>query len=243
MRYFLGFHKFAPTLDVMGDRGWEPSEVRWNMCIIRLLNRILGMNANRISRQVFEWDITSNGVWARDIHDILVRTGLEDSLFRKEKIEIGVVKDIFFQQTQEKWASDICYKTKLRTYHEIKHVYGLENYVMYNLSKKKYSLCAQLRAGILGLHIETGRYVDTAVEDRLCSLCDLHEVENKMHFVFYCPFYDSIRQNLFKKIDKKFEFLWLEDFEKLKRFFKYETYAFATFLERAWSLRRKAMYS
>ncbi len=121
------------------------------------------------------------------------------------------MKGIIFQQIREKWASDICFKPKLGTYHEIKHVYGLKNYVVYNLSKKKCSLCAQLRASILGLHIETGRYVGTAEEDWLCSLCDPHEVENELHFVFYCPFYDSIRQNLFKKIDKNFEFLWLED--------------------------------
>ncbi len=64
---------------------------------------------------------------------------------------------------------------------------------------------------ILGLYNETGRYVGRAEEDRLCSLCDLQEVEYEMHFVFYCPFYDSITQNLFKKVDKNLEFVGLED--------------------------------
>ena len=137
---------------------------------------------------------------------------------------------------------DILCKPKLRTYCEIKHVYGPENYVLYNLPKKKRSLCAQIRAGILGLHIETGRYVGTPEEDRLCGMCDLNEIENEIHFVFYCPFYNSIRKTLFDKVDPNYEFVWLEDYVKLKRLFQYEIFSFAAFLEKAWAMRRRAIY-
>ena len=118
---------------------------------------------------------------------------------------------MIFQQLKDRWAVEVYCKPKLRTYCEIKHVYCPENYVLYNLSKKKRSLCAKLRAGVLGLHIETGRYAGTDEEDRLCYLCDLREIENEVHFVLYCPFYDHIRQSLFSKIDKQYEFVWLDD--------------------------------
>lgn len=39
--------------------------------------------------------------------------------------------------------------------------------------------------------MKTGRYVGTAEEDRICTLCDLKDVEDEMHFVLHCPFYDS----------------------------------------------------
>lgn len=162
MRYFLGVHKFAPTLAIMGDTGWEPSEVRWSVHMARLWNRILGLNSNRIIRKIFEWDIMIKGVWASDMYDILVRAGYEDHYYDKEKVDLSFVKDITFQQVKDRWALDMWCKPKLCTYCEIKHVYGPENYVLYNLSRKKRSLCAQIRAGILGLHTETGRYIGTA---------------------------------------------------------------------------------
>ena len=242
MRYFLGIHKFTPTLAIMGDMGWEPNEVRWSMHMVRLWNRILGLNSNRIVRKIFEWDILIRGAWATDMYDILLRAGYEDHYYNKEKVESMIIKEILFQNVKDRWALDILCKPKLRTYCEIKHVYGPEDYFLYNLPKKKRSLCAQIRAGILGLHIETGRYVGTPEEDRLCGMCDLNEIENEMHFVFYCPFYNSVRKIPFDKVDPNYEFVWLEDYEKLKRLFQHEIFSFAAFLEKAWAMRRRAIY-
>ena len=42
------------------------------------------------------------------------------------------------------------------------------------------------------LAIETGRYNNTAREDRLCSFCGV--VEDEQHAIFDCSAYDSIRE-------------------------------------------------
>ena len=55
--------------------------------------------------------------------------------------------------------------------------------ILYNLSKRKRSLCAQIRSGILPLHIESGRWVGTSEENRLCHFCELDEIENEIHFI------------------------------------------------------------
>ena len=47
------------------------------------------------------------------------------------------------------------------------------------LSRSQRSLVAQLRAGILPLAIEVGRFKNIPEENRLCELCDLGEVEGK----------------------------------------------------------------
>ena len=83
MRYFLGVHKFTPTLAIMGDMGWEPNEVRWSVHMVRLWNRILGLNPNRIVRKIFEWDILIKGAWATDMYDTLSRAGYEDHYHNK----------------------------------------------------------------------------------------------------------------------------------------------------------------
>ena len=65
------------------------------------------------------------------------------------------------------------------------------------------------------MHLETGRFMGMEEEDRICHLCDLQEIENEIHFILYCPFYHSIRQNLFDKVDKNNEIIWFEDPERL----------------------------
>jgi hypothetical protein len=47
------------------------------------------------------------------------------------------------------------------------------------------------------LAIETGRYSNIPVEQRLCSLCDLNVVENEMHVLLFCPLYADIRSDLY----------------------------------------------
>jgi len=78
---------------------------------------------------------------------------------------------------------------KLRIFVMVNPEYGTENYVVYNLSKRQISLCAQVRSGVLTLTVETGRYVNLQEEKRIGPMCFLNDIENELHFVFYCPFY------------------------------------------------------
>ena len=52
---------------------------------------------------------------------------------------------------------------------------------------------AQIRCGVLPLHIETGRYRNLKVEERLCKVCESQSVENEFHFIFDCPAYSQLR--------------------------------------------------
>ena len=96
---------------------------------------------------------------------------------------IEELKETLLDKVKCNWAEEIWSKPKLRTYREIKSDYYAENYVLFNLPKKKRSLCAQIRGGILPLNIETGRYVGLDEEDRICQTCDLSVTENEYHFV------------------------------------------------------------
>ena len=58
---------------------------------------------------------------------------------------------------------------------------------------------SQLRYGILPLRVETGRFVNEQREDRLCTLCNSNSIEDQIHFLFNCPFYDTYRDELFTK--------------------------------------------
>ena len=49
---------------------------------------------------------------------------------------------------------------------------------------------------------------------RKCTLCNFDKIENEFHFVIECPFYKTIRNNLYKQLDIKNESK-NEIFEKL----------------------------
>ena len=51
----------------------------------------------------------------------------------------------------------------------------------------------KFRLGILPLHIETGRYTNTPIDQRICKICDFGEIENEYHFIMTCPEYESAR--------------------------------------------------
>ena len=53
LRYFLGVHRYAPILGLQGDSGWVPPRVRRHLCMIRLWNKLVKMNDNRLTKFVF----------------------------------------------------------------------------------------------------------------------------------------------------------------------------------------------
>ena len=56
------------------------------------------------------------------------------------------------------WAEKVTNKQKLRMYNQFKSKFGLENYLKINLDRFERSFMAQLRLGVLPLHIETGHF-------------------------------------------------------------------------------------
>ena len=90
-----------------------------------------------------------------------------------------------------------------------------EGYLNLHLQKYQRSLFAQFRAGILPLHVETGRFRNLPLEQRLCGLCDKSEVEDEYHFLCHCAVYRDLRRKLYSTtIDLYPEFEDMDDLEK-----------------------------
>ncbi len=76
---------------------------------------------------------------------------------------------------------------------------------------------AQFRTGILPLHIETGKFRDKRIYERVCLFCNSGEVENELHFRCVCTTYSNNRQKMYSivnndnllKMSNDEKFLWL----------------------------------
>ena len=70
MRFFLGVHRFAPIAGIIGDMGWTGPFLRRYLCKVRLWNRLLTMDDNRITKKIFLWSLRNEHMWAREIKNV-----------------------------------------------------------------------------------------------------------------------------------------------------------------------------
>ncbi len=107
------------------------------------------------------------------------------------------------------------------------------------LTRHEHSVLAQLRSGILPLHIKIGRWHSKPVEERLCLVCKLGIVEDVFHFLCECIYYSSLRSCLFRSISRTYkDFENLPVREKFVYMLKYENVKVAKYLVKALNCRK-----
>ena len=119
-------------------------------------------------------------------------------------IDLNLAYSLIKMKENEDWNTRRYSKEKLRYYNMIKPSLDIENYLFLNIPKYKRSLFAQLRAGILPLNIETFRFRNIALENRICEVCNLNEIEDEIHFLCVCPLYNDYRTLLFEKAGQSY---------------------------------------
>jgi hypothetical protein len=85
---------------------------------------------------------------------------------------------------------------KLRTYRLFKNSFETEIYCKIALPFSHQSAFAKFRCGVAPLRIETGRFENLRIEERICCFCN-DFIEDETHVLLNCPFYDDFRENLF----------------------------------------------
>ena len=93
------------------------------------------------------------------------------------------------------------------------------------------------------LHIETGRYTNKKVEDRICELCDANVIEDEQHFVCSCNLYSELRQEMYTKIcESDINFIDMPQCEKFVYLMSKKQKLMSRFVHKAFQVRRKKLY-
>ena len=123
------------------------------------------------------------------------------------------------------------------------------------LTRQQRSLLAQLRAGILPLRIETGRfnnikdsvtgkYRKLRPDERLCEMCKDGLIEDEFHFVCVCSIYKNIRDELYCNVTLKDpNFCDMNNLEKFNYLLNYEYKLLSDYLVKAWNKRKELLYT
>ena len=101
--------------------------------------------------------------WCKELYDIFSQIDMQHVFHNKTVCNL-----------------DLC-KEKLA---QFKKELGIEKYVLNIRSKNERSMVAKLRCGILQLHVESGRFNQTILENRICNVCNNNIIEDKFLFVY-----------------------------------------------------------
>ena len=206
IRFYLGLHKFTPIVTLNAEMGWDCTRNRRWINMLRYWNRLIKMNEDRLTKKLFLIDkqIAKNN-WSEEVKCILVKAGKVDIFENNTICDLNEISQALRHLNEIEMQEIINTKPKLRTYKLLKDHFNVEKYIKMNLPKYQRCLLAQFRVGILPLMIETGRYQNIELENRICSLCDLGEIENEIHFLCECPLYVTQRQELYDLARNKIE--------------------------------------
>jgi hypothetical protein len=102
---------------------------------------------------------------------------------------------------------------KLRSYRMFKIVYECEPYLKCISDFNIRQIMCKFRISNHRLKIETGRFNNTPLEERNCTLCNT--LENEIHFLTECKKFDTLRKELYDSINEvSTNFMELENTEK-----------------------------
>jgi hypothetical protein len=246
LRYFMGVHRFCPLPILEGDMGWKSSVVRRHIEIMRLWNRILDMPDTRLPKITLNYDLemcmqVTN--WMVELQDICRQINWENSVINWAKIDIRMASNNLSSKQLVLWNKTRHQKPKLRYYNLYKAEIETEYYIFANLNKRVRATYAQFRAGILPLAIETGRFQNIDLNNRLCMLCNEtgeRIIEDEFHFLCECKLYNYERSKLFRNVSQKFpDFDIIDKFIFLNINAKTQT---ASFIDKAFTIRKRTLY-
>ena len=80
-----------------------------------------------------------------------------------------------------------------------KEVFETEMYLSKNISSRYRSAFAKFRCDVAPLRIETGRYENKNVNERVYIICR-DQIEDEKHVLLDCPLFADLRESLFNEV-------------------------------------------
>ena len=190
MRYFLGVHKFAPIPAISIEMDWMCTRfMRW-IEMIRFRNRLASMEADRLPRMIYKWDSAlDTDAWARSVVHVLQYVNLleeVEDVYELKHVDLDVLNSRLRKINCEKWWLGALDMPKLRTFKEIYDEQDHRGIVYSNMTRRQRSLVTKFKIGILPLGLETGRFTDVPLENRLRCICEDGLLDDEYHFLLYC---------------------------------------------------------
>ena len=192
LKYVLGVNKSSPNISVMGETGEIPLSIKAYRLMINYWHRIRELPEETLVKKALLENTTMRTNWIRTIEKVMnmfeIRFTEHSKKFKamtRNSCEIKYVKY---------WDYDLKNSPvpRLDFYKNVKVSFGYEKYL--DITNIEWRKCiAKLRCSSHVLQVEKGRHINQPREQRLCRLCNLHEIETEEHFLLRCTQYNNLR--------------------------------------------------
>ena len=150
---------------------------------------VYNVTGRNLDRKIEAGTVGDKGVeWHEQLNSFLMKHDL--SIFHNVHVE-AIIDRAKLQHVEQFSSSStscstIVYRTSQPEYRYAEYLSSVRC-----ISNRR--LLSRFRCGCHGLHVGTGRWVDTKREDRLCQVChSSKDVEDEQHFLFSCSAYSDV---------------------------------------------------
>ena len=193
--------------------GWPPQTHRQYIEMSRLYHRMQNLDSDRMVVQVHQFcsNLKYRALWITKVKSVFNKVGYTgfDETDMGGKLYVKQFSDKLKLYDQETWYQELFNDVgrsngnKMRTYRLHKDRIHTEPF-LHCVNKYERSVFSRLRTGTLPLAIETGRYNNLPLEERICEHCQIH-IEDEVHFAIDCPLYDDIRYAMLQVLETEYE--------------------------------------
>ena len=207
-KYVLGIPRHAENLYSIGELG------RSNLyCFalhrkVKFWLRVLSHFENRYSANCYKHllNLADPDSWVCQVKLILATVGFGD-IWINQGVHGGNENgflNCFLQRlvdiNKQNWLSGISDLARVPLYKNFKKANYFETYLS-KINYRSYQvLFTKLRCGLLDLTIHSGRINKVQRHNRLCTFCNLGQIEDEFHFLFICPIYAELRNLYIPKL-------------------------------------------
>ena len=151
--------------------------------MIRQYHRMICMDSDRLTKQIFVWDKTLNdsglvSTWTSEIKSIFQECNLnllyETSCPFELKYVVANIIDKFKSYQNDFLSNECAEKPKLRTFILFKNFSEIPSYIVKPLTFYERRMMAKTRLGCLPIRLETARYMVPRLlgDERYCLVCN-----------------------------------------------------------------------
>ena len=205
LKCLLGVNINTPNCIIYNETGIFPLYVNRQITLLKYWCKILTSNNCILKGLYVEMykNCDSQNNWATNIKSILNRIGMSYIWSNQEVINVDAfikevnqkIKDIFIQNN----GMIIERSSKCHLYKHITTTFCIQNYLTKCLPVNLRKAITKMRCSSHKLMIEKGRYLNLERNQRVCSMCNLNDIEDEFHFILRCPAYYDLRKKYLKQ--------------------------------------------
>ena len=250
LKYILGVKSNCSNMATLGELGEVPIILHGFVSLLSYWHRTNSMSEDTLVKQALNFvtnDSSAKYEWVATVKFLLHYLAIDDHFVNPQLTPSTntftfMCKKKLHAKFIEEWSNDLAggnlkvgESSKLRFYKLFKTSFGREPYLDHIKDYKLRKKVTKFRCSDHILEVEVGRHKNLKVEERICKICNLDDIESEAHFLQQCPAYTQIRTHYFGNIEPK---KWL-DILACKDIGT--SYKLANYLDKSFKLRKNML--